>query len=120
MILIRETSASRIFAIYNRVSGIWSHTNPSKTAFGLYLVLVLYTLYTSTSYSYRRLYASWHIERNRIGFELSPQVEGRQCRRRRVAAGEEAPRRPQPRVLARAEASALARAHRGAHPFRVE
>ena len=46
--MILATSASRILASYMRVSGIWSHTNPSKTAFGLYLVLVLYTLYTST------------------------------------------------------------------------
>ena len=46
--MILATSASRILAIYMRVSGIWSHTNPTKTAFVLYLVLVLYTLYTST------------------------------------------------------------------------
>jgi hypothetical protein len=44
-----RTSASRILAIYMRVSGAWSHTNPSKTAFGLYLVVGLYCLNTSTS-----------------------------------------------------------------------
>ena len=46
--MILATSASRILASYMRVSGIWSHTNPSKTAFVLYLVVVLYTSYTST------------------------------------------------------------------------
>ena len=46
--MILGTSASRILASYIRVSGIWSHTNPRKTAFGLYLVLGLYTPNTST------------------------------------------------------------------------
>jgi hypothetical protein len=43
-----RTSASRILAIHMRVSGVRSHTNASKTAFGLYLVVGLYCLNTST------------------------------------------------------------------------